>query len=115
MEDLYAGGFEGFADGVQSFVRDYSMIFFGIMIVLIIYIGYTYWASRKDNMYTPGATALYRNVNWSENMDSVDPPCPAQPLPSQSFQQFAMGEDTTGGKWNSEDFSDEKLAVQLYK
>lgn len=112
MEDLYAGGFEGFADSAQAYIRDYSMFIFAIAVILLIYVIYTFFAAKKDSMYSPGATALYKSVNWSENMDSGEQQCPANPNLGQTFQQFAMGEDVSGGQWaTAEPFSDAQLAA----
>lgn len=112
MEDLYEGAFEGLAGTAQNYIRDYSLFVFAIAVILLIYVIYTFFSAKKDSMYSPGATALYKSVNWSENMDSGEQQCPANPNLHQTYQQYAMDDAVSNGKWAStESFSDAELAA----
>lgn len=115
MADYFEGSYGGsneMLDNVKEYVKDYSMIVFGLLIVAVLYILYIhFW--KKENMYNPGATAWFQLGNWKENM--IDP---AQLNCADVSMTGYDSEDpyrTYATTEMSENFTDAKLSTQLFR
>lgn len=113
MEDNYYDGSAETLETVKSYIRDYSMWIFGLLVVLIIYLIYCKMM-RKEGMYNPGATAWLELGNWKENMiDASKVNCAEVSMSGFDEPDPYRYYVDNGGM--AEAFTDAQLSTQLFK
>lgn len=113
MEDNYYDGSAEAMETFRTYIRDYSMWIFGLLVVLVIYQIYCMMV-RKENMYNPGATAWLELGNWKENMiDASKVNCAEVSMSGYDVDDPYRYYVNNGGM--DEAFTDAALSTQLFK